>query len=126
MIIQLEVTSNERIRNPVFGVSFHRSDGVYVASFNTKRNKFAIECWEGTGNIRLMIESLPLTEGQYNLSASITIQDSLTSYDYLPHAVAFKVIEKHSYKVIRDHGIVCIPCDWEVPLNGESKSEECR
>ncbi len=123
MIIQLEVTSHEKIRNPVFGVSFHRSDGVYVASFNTKRTKFAIECWEGTGNIRLMIESLPLTEGQYNLSAGITIQDSLTPYDHLPHAVAFKVIEKHGYKVIRDHGIVCIPCEWEVSLNGESKFE---
>ena len=124
MIIQLEVTSREKIRNPVFGVSLHRSDGVYVASFNTKRTKFGIECWKGTGNIRLMIESLPLTEGQYNLSTAITTQDSITSYDYLPHAVSFEVKEKHSYKVIRNHGIVCIPCEWEVSLKGESKSEE--
>lgn len=120
MIVKMEIYSEEVIEKPVFGISLHRNDGLYVAGFNTKFSQININHWKGNGYIKFIIDEIILTEGIYSLSASITMDDCITSYDYLQHVIIFKVIENYSFKIFRDHGVVKIPCHWEVINNIKS------
>jgi lipopolysaccharide transport system ATP-binding protein len=112
IVIDLEISSKSTIDNPVFGIALHRNDGTYVAGFNSRVSDCNVDKWKGHGNVKLIIDELPLTEGIYSISASITMMDSIHNYDYWQHAVSFRVKEISKYKVFREHGVVRIPCNW--------------
>ncbi len=59
------------IRNPVFGLAIHRSDGIHITGPNTKTSRFAIDSVTGSGVVEYGVDSLPLTPGSYELSVAV-------------------------------------------------------
>lgn len=78
----LHYVADQPIEAPVFGVGFHRHDGLYVSGTNTLLSSAPIERIEGSGEVCYEIASLPLLEGSYYVSAAIHSADESKYYDY--------------------------------------------
>ncbi len=84
-------TAHRRICQPVFGISFFRSDGTHMCGSNTSTAGIPIEVIEGAGEMEYRIASLPLLEGSYTITAAIHNEDESQVYDYQQCYYPFKV-----------------------------------
>jgi len=110
MIACIRYVAHQRIRRPVFGVAIHRSDGVHVNGPNTKFAGYPIDAIEGEGEIRYIIESLPLLEGTYQFSATCYDYDCVHPYDHHHRMYTFRV---QRGEVREEFGMFYIPSRWE-------------
>jgi lipopolysaccharide transport system ATP-binding protein len=102
--------AKQKIENPVFGIAIFRSDDVHINGPNTKNCDYPIKSVKGYGEMKYIINSLPILEGSYKLSVAV-YDDSLThAYDHHDRLYTFKV----SHGNIKDNfGLFFIPCTWE-------------
>jgi lipopolysaccharide transport system ATP-binding protein len=109
----MHYVAHKRIKNPVFGMAFHSSDGTWVNGSNTRSSGCDIDWVEGKGKVTYCVDDLPLLEGNYLFTA--------TAYDYggyvhLAHDhldKAFLVQVQCSREISEPLGIVHIPYHWE-------------
>jgi len=80
--IRLHYQAEQPLESPVFGVAFHRHDGLYVSGTNTLLSSAPIERIEGTGEVCYHLDSLPLLEGSYYVSVAMHSADESKVYDY--------------------------------------------
>ena len=110
MVACIRYVAHRRIENPVFGVAIHRSDGLHVNGPNTKFAGYPIEFVEGEGEIRYIIESLPLLEGTYQFSATCYDYACVHPYDHHHRMYTFRV---QRGEVREEFGVFYIPSRWE-------------
>ena len=115
MIVRLHYQAHQRLEQPVFGIGIHRSDGVHIAGPNTKFSEYDIQYLEGSGVMEYVIPSLPMLDGQYELSSSIYDYDCTHPYDYHSRAYVFQIQPK---SVKEKWGAFHIPCEWRHTPDG--------
>lgn len=108
--IQINYKTTAKIKNPVFGLAIHRSDGVHITGPNTKFSGHRIDAIQGEGSVRYRIEKMPLLEGVYYVSAAVHNWDDTKMFDYHDKMYPFYVLasEKERYGVMTLHG------EWHV------------
>ncbi|MCE5258222.1 MAG: ABC transporter ATP-binding protein [Chloroflexi bacterium] len=89
--VVIRYTAHEHICQPVFGISFFRSDGMHMCGSNTSTAGIPIEAIEGAGEMEYRIANLPLLEGSYTITAAIHNEDESQVYDYQQCYYPFKV-----------------------------------
>ena len=114
MVVGIKYFANKRVEKPVFGAAIHRNDGVHVNGTNCKFYDEILDCIEGEGEIEYIINSLPLLEDTYMLTAAIYDYKCITPYDHHEQSYLFKIIKNN----IQDKGMIYIPCEWRFKENG--------
>ncbi|MEW6101540.1 MAG: ABC transporter ATP-binding protein [Candidatus Omnitrophota bacterium] len=102
--IVIEYLAHKKIENPVFGIGIYRDD-MYLIGPNTRDDNYRINFIENKGIVEYKMKSLPLTEGNYKLSASVHNFDETMFYDYCDPSYDFTVVP--GAKKIK-YGIVAI------------------
>ena len=108
--IRIDFTARERVHEPVFGIAIFTENQVQVTGPNTKIDGFPIESVEGDGSIEYSVDSLPLLEGAYTVSASV--HDSVSRYHLFDHkgfTSPFRIIGRKG----GEEGLVSIPGTWK-------------
>jgi lipopolysaccharide transport system ATP-binding protein len=111
--VRMHYFARKRVKNPVFGMAFHSSQGAWINGSNTDTSGYHINWVEGHGSVTYHLDSLPLLEGSYLFTA--------TAYDFggrVPQAYdhldkAFVVQVQCDGLTKETLGMVYMPCSWE-------------
>jgi len=110
MSVVISYIAHERIETPVFGLAIYRNDGLHIGGSNTFLAKCALAYIEGAGEVHYIVETLPLLEGTYYLTAAIHNTTDTRVYDYQEFAYRFRV---HLGSVAERYGTIYIPAHWK-------------
>ncbi|MHB9032270.1 MAG: ABC transporter ATP-binding protein [Anaerolineae bacterium] len=103
--IVVHYNAHRRIEQPTFGIAIFRIDGTHMCGSNTSLAGLQIEAIEGAGQVAYRIESLPLLEGSYSITAAIHDESESQVYDYQQCYYPFKV---HLGNVKERYGLLYI------------------
>ena len=110
VVIRISIDSHLPVQRPVVGLRVTHLLGAEVWGTNTKRRGNFIEQISGPGHVDIRIPSLPLLEGTYDLSVSLTSHNELVPFDHWERRIRFEV---HQHDVF-DEGLVTIESVWDV------------
>lgn len=96
------------INDAVFGVRITHLHGMNVWGSNTKRKGTLIPQLFGTGHLDLFIDSLPLLEGTYELSVTLSDFTEVNPFDHWEKRIRFSVNQYNTF----DDGTVAINSEW--------------
>jgi lipopolysaccharide transport system ATP-binding protein len=115
--VRIRYRTTRRLEKPVFGLAIHGADGVHICGPNTYFSSLDIPCVDGEGEIVYRVDTLPLLEGTYLVSAAIHNQADTVMYDYHDRLYTFRVrqVEKGER-----YGLVSMAGRWE--WNGNPQS----
>jgi lipopolysaccharide transport system ATP-binding protein len=108
--LRIHYQTRMRIDAPAFGLAFYRQDGIHINGPNSVRDGCSIPYIDGTGFVDYVIESLPLNQGEYQLTVAIYDHDSQVAHDHHHRLYAFEV---RSSTLWREAGVVHIPAAWQ-------------
>lgn len=109
--IHVELTAHTPLQDTVVGVRIDSPlSGVEVWSTSTRRNGRTIGLIDGPASVDVAISSLPLLEGVYDLTVSLTDHTEVHPYDHWDRRIRFEVQQFKSY----DHGLLSIPTEWTI------------
>ncbi|MCD6518438.1 MAG: ABC transporter ATP-binding protein [Anaerolineae bacterium] len=123
MQIVIRYRAHERIEHPMFGLAIHRSDGLQINGPNNIFADFDIPFIQGEGEVRYIMESLPLLEGAYYVTAALYDTDGTHAYDHQALYYRFRV---HRGQVGERYGVIYIPAKWAHFPHGAEEGEANR
>ncbi len=96
--------------NAVVGIRVTHMHGMNIWGTNTKRRGFKVPLLHGTGCIELLVESLPLLEGTFDLTVAISDVSEVKAYDHWEKRVRFDVRQVDTF----DEGLVSLESTWSI------------
>jgi ABC-type polysaccharide/polyol phosphate transport system ATPase subunit len=108
--IRIEVSAHMPVQDVVIGVRIDAMGGPGVWGTTTRRSGTTIGVVAGAATVEVAIESLPLLEGTYDLTAYITDHSEHHPYDHWEGRVRFEVRQYRSFA----SGLVDIPATWDL------------
>jgi ABC-2 type transport system ATP-binding protein len=117
-VVRIAFKAQRRVEDPIFGISIEHVDGHLVTGTNTMRQGQVITAVQGSGYVDVLIPSLPLAEGTYDLSVAIIDRTEKLDYDYWRRPLRFDVL--HAGRVVV--GYVDMGCEFELDhvMSGEA------
>lgn len=109
MTIEIDFNSHRNLRETVFGLKISNLHGTEIWATNSKRRRQFIETLRETGIVRIHIPSLPLLEGSYDLSVTVSDHTERKIYDCLDRRIRFDVTPGTNF----DEGLVTIESLWD-------------
>ncbi|MGV3759082.1 MAG: ABC transporter ATP-binding protein [Actinomycetota bacterium] len=91
VVLRVHYAARQPVERPSISIGVHTVDGLHVTEPSTKAYRCSPVRLSGTGWIDLVIESLPLLPGTYDLSAAVTDDAGLHVYDHRHRAHRFDV-----------------------------------
>ena len=122
LIIRICFIAHERIEKPQFGLALHHISGFHITGPNTVFSGFDIDAIEGAGHIDYIVENLPLLEGTYLVSASLTDREGIGMYDY--HHQAHTLYVHRSDALEERYGSILIPATWRLGTDSDSSKSK--
>jgi ABC-type polysaccharide/polyol phosphate transport system ATPase subunit len=110
MRIVIGYRAHRRIEHPMFGLAIHRDDGLHISGPNNVFSGYDIPYIDGAGCVTYYVDTLPLLEGTYHVTAAIHDTKGEHTYDYHKLNWTFRV---QRGDVQERYGIVYMPSRWE-------------
>lgn len=110
MTIAIRYKAHKRIEHPMFGLAIHRNDGLHINGPNNILANFDIPFIEGEGEVRYVVDVLPLLEGTYCLTVAIYDTSGTHAYDHQALCYRFRVRQGIN---LERYGVIYIPARWE-------------
>jgi ABC-2 type transport system ATP-binding protein len=108
--LRLELNSHVRIESPVLRVQMETMSGELVWSTTTQRGTATLRVLDGPAVAVLQIPALPLADGTYYVSVSITDATGTTEFDHCQHWAKIHVVGGQP----NDGGVVALPSNWSI------------
>jgi len=89
--VRIRYTAHSVIKDPVFGLGIHRSDGLHITGPNTRTARFSAGTVEGPGFVEYTVSDLALLPGVYNLSVAVYDAAIRHPYDHHDRLHRFRV-----------------------------------
>ena len=109
--IRFGYVADQPIERPVFGMAIHTLEGAQVTGPNTRDAGEVPDRIEGGGCVDLVIPSLMLIPGTYDITASLFDYSCQHAYDFRHHAVRFDVEPGEPREAF---GVVSLGGTWHV------------
>ena len=106
--IRIDYEAHRPLQDIVVGLRIDTVHGQLVWGTSTRLARKTIGLADGPGTVELAIDALPLLEGVYDLSVSITDNTEHHAYDHWERRVRFEVRQY----VTNDAGLFHMPVDW--------------
>ncbi|MCB9139763.1 MAG: ABC transporter ATP-binding protein [Caldilineaceae bacterium] len=118
-IVRLRYAASHPLQNVIFGLALHAQHGTHVTGPNTRTDGLIIPDLAGEGEIVYRVDNLPLIEGGYALSVSLTNGNDSIMYDYHDRAYPFRVYQGRS---LESHGLIALGGHWSPPRSSDEAS----
>jgi len=106
--INMKYKTNNKIKNPVFGISIFSEEGFQIIGSNTKKKGFKIKKLNREAVLKYIIKSLPFLKGVYYVTCSIHPYNSLNAYDSYEYC-SFFVENKEN----EEEGTILLESEWK-------------
>ena len=110
LVVSLSLNSRVPVGDPVVTVRIDTLAGHPVWGTSTRRSGHSLGTVDGDARVDIDIPALPLLEGVYDLTLSVTDHTEIHPYDHWEKRVRFEV---RQFKVF-DSGIVHIESTWKI------------
>jgi len=107
--VEISYQAHKPLRETIFGIKLFNMHGTELWATNTKRRRQFIESLKPEGTIIVTINHLPLLEGTFDISASVTDHIEKRVYDCWERKVRFDVTSGHNF----DEGLFSIASTWD-------------
>jgi len=107
--IAIELNSHIPIQDFVVGLRIDSLNGHRVWGSSSRRNGESFGMIHGEATVKIVLPSVPLLEGVYDLTASVTDHTEIHPYDHWEKRIRFEVKQ---FKVF-DSGVVHIETHWK-------------
>lgn len=107
-VIRISYSLLMPLKDVVFGLRITHLHGTVVWGSNTKRRGLSLPHILGSGYIDMEIESLPLLEGTYDITAAISDMSEVNEYDHWERRTRFNVYQHGIF----DEGLVLPDAKW--------------
>lgn len=108
--IVIDIESHMPVQDFVVGLRIDSLNGHRIWGSNSRRNGKALGRIDGSSTVRIVLPSVPLLEGVYDLTASVTDHTEMHPFDHWEKRIRFEVKQ---FKVF-DIGDVHIDTQWAV------------
>jgi ABC-type polysaccharide/polyol phosphate transport system ATPase subunit len=108
--LRLEYEAHQPLQDVVIGFRIDTMNGFLVWGTSTRLARKTIGLMRGKGVVELEIEGLPLLEGVFYLSVSVTDQAEVHEYDHWERAARFEVRQFGT----NDAGLFHLPVTWRI------------
>jgi ABC-type polysaccharide/polyol phosphate transport system ATPase subunit len=108
--IGVDITAHTPLQDTVVVVRIDSLTGGTIWETSTRRNGRTIGLIDGPASVKIVIPSLPLLEGVYDLTVGIMDGTEVHPYDFWERRIRFEVRQYKSY----DNGLVSIPAEWTI------------
>ena len=108
--LRLEYDAHQPLQDVVIGFRIDTMNGFLVWGTSTRLARKTIGLMRGKGAVELEIEALPLLEGVFYLSVSVTDQAEVHEYDHWERAARFEVRQFGT----NDAGLFHLPVTWRI------------
>ncbi len=108
--LRLEFDAHQPLQDVVFGFRIDTVHGNLVWGTSTRLAHKTIGTIRGKGAVELAIDALPLLEGVYVLSVSLTDQAEVHEYDHWERGFRFEVRQYAT----NDAGLLHMPVTWRI------------
>jgi ABC-2 type transport system ATP-binding protein len=109
LTVRVGFEASEPVVEPNFGISIHDTRGRHLFGTNTVIEGIPVGTVLGRGEVRFLIDSMPLLDGTYLLTLGATDADGGTVYDWREQQESFEVMNPG-----RTVGLVRMPLRIEV------------
>jgi hypothetical protein len=109
MRVEISYRAHKPLRETIFGIKLFNMHGTELWATNTKRRRQFIESLKPEGTIVVTIEQLPLLEGTFDISASVTDHIEKRVYDCWERKVRFDVTPGRNF----DEGLFSVASTWD-------------
>jgi lipopolysaccharide transport system ATP-binding protein len=89
--IQMRYQAGVPVKNPVFGLALHRSDGIHITGPNTQFGRLELPVITGAGVVEYIIPRLLLLPGRYHISVAAHDAEDTHMFDYHDQMYTFMV-----------------------------------
>ncbi len=118
--LRIHYKTSKPVPTPVFGLAFHRRDGVHVNGPNSRQAGCDIARIDGSGIVEYAIDALPLNPGHYAVTAAIYNQTASEALDHHHRMYEFEV---RATGLHQEEGVVHIPAAWRHLSGGQGRQE---
>jgi len=108
--LRFQLSAHMPVQDIVIGVRIDAMGGPLVWGTSSRRAGAAMGVVQGAGWVDMDIPSLPLLEGVYDLSASVSDHSEHHPYDHWERRIRFEVRQYRSF----DSGLVSMPISWNL------------
>ncbi len=108
--IQLHLTAEQPVIAPEVVISIYDQNATLVSEVSTRTRDAFIDLVHGERTISFQLDTLPLTEGTYEMSCSVVDESGQREYDVRSRFVKFDVLKGKS----GDKGLVTLGGTWNV------------
>ncbi len=120
--IQLVLTAEQPVIAPEVVISIFDQNATLVSEVSTRTRDAFIDQVHGERTIAFELDTLPLTEGTYEMSCSIVDESGQREYDVRSRFVRFDVLKGES----GDEGLVTLGGTWNVRRLTEAQSSSAK
>jgi ABC-2 type transport system ATP-binding protein len=112
-LLRIEYVAHRPLEDIVVGLRIDTVHGQLVWGTSTRLARKTIGLADGSGTVELAIDDLPLLEGVYDLSVSVTDHTEHHAYDHWERRVRFEVRQFGT----NDAGLFHMPVNWSFPAS---------
>ncbi|MBN1658383.1 MAG: ABC transporter ATP-binding protein [Anaerolineae bacterium] len=109
LIVRIHYVAHQPIQKPKFGLAIYHNNGFQISGPNNVFAGYEIDEIAGCGYVDYCVESLPLLQGTYLLTAAIHDYEGEHTYDHHHQQFTFRV---RPGGVREQFGSFCIPATW--------------
>jgi ABC-2 type transport system ATP-binding protein len=117
LTVRVEFEASEPVEEPNFGISVYDSRGRHLFGTNTVIERIPTGTVAGRGEVRFVIDSVPLLDGTYLVTLGATDADGGTVYEWREQQESFEVMNPG-----RTVGLVRLPLRIEVSGPGADEA----
>ncbi len=117
LTVRMHYQTHSLIEDPVFGVAIHNRNGLHINGPNTRWGGLAIPSISGAGYVDYTIPSLPLLEGDYEITVAVYDHAMVRPHDHHDRMYMLKVFAP---SIAERFGTVYIPSQWSWQPNSRT------
>lgn len=112
LFISFSLQSNISIPSSCIGIRITHLHGQDIWGTTSEKKSLNVPIAQGNQNVEIALRDLPLLDGTYELSLTISDPSEIHTYDHLEKGVRFDVHQSH----LSDSGLVKIESEWTISL----------
>jgi ABC-type polysaccharide/polyol phosphate transport system ATPase subunit len=91
LVLEIRYLARRPVRDPVFAFGIEDLNGFICYGSSSQSDGVTLECVEGAGSVRIVIDRLPLLTGAFRVNTGIRDGESNLTYDLILNAAVFRV-----------------------------------
>lgn len=110
LFISFSLQSSISMRSSCIGIRITHLHGQDIWGTTSEKKSLIVPISQGNKNVEIALRDLPLLDGTYELSLTISDTSEIHIYDHLEKSVRFDVHQSH----LSDSGLVKIESEWTI------------